>query len=148
VVSTESGELTNIGWMCGSEYFGEDFETRSRQFERDVEDQANREVLASFSFRVDMLQAAVDALRAEDRGADWVYKHARPLLTPRRGCPEQIVRKIAAMIKAGQNQLTQDRQATARETEIAEAATGRTRPWRRQQRKAAALCPWTEDSST
>jgi hypothetical protein len=36
VVSTESGELTNIGWICGSEYFGEGFDTLSRQFERDL----------------------------------------------------------------------------------------------------------------
>jgi len=125
VVSTESGELTNIGWICGRDYFGEDFETRSRQFERDVEDQANREILAGFSFRVDLLQAELDAMRQADYGANWVYKHTRPLLEAHRGCPEPIVRKIAAMIRAGQNQLTEDRQATQRETEIAEAAAGR-----------------------
>jgi hypothetical protein len=128
VVSTESGELTNIGWMCGSEYFGDDFEMLSRQFERDVEDQTNRETLASFSFRADLLQAAVDALRDAEHGADWVYKCTRPLLQAHRGCPEPVVRKIAAMLKAGQNQLTEDRQATARETEIAEAAAGRSVP--------------------
>jgi hypothetical protein len=128
VVSTESGELTNIGWICGSEYFGEDFDALSRQFERDLEDQTNRETLASFSFRADLLQEAVDALRHADYGADWIYKRTRPLLAAHRGCPEPIVRKIAAMIKAGQNQLTSDRQATARETEIAEAAAGRTIP--------------------
>jgi hypothetical protein len=128
VVSTESGELTNIGWICGSEYFGEDFETRSLQFERDVEDQRNRETLAGFSFRADLLQAAVDALRNADFGADWVYKRTRPLLAANRRCPEPIVRRIAAMIKADQNQLTTERLATEQETEAAEAAAGRTIP--------------------
>jgi len=127
VVSTESGG-TNIGWMCGREIFGDDFEILSRQFELDVEDQANRETLASFSFRVYLLQSALDTLRKADYGADWVYNRTRPLLAIHRGCPEPIVRKITAMIKAGQNQLTADRRATLQETEIAEAAAGRAIP--------------------
>jgi hypothetical protein len=35
------------------------------------------------------------------------------------------VRKITAMVKLGQNQLTVDRQATKSETELAEVAAGR-----------------------
>jgi hypothetical protein len=128
VVSTESGELTNIGWICGKEYFGEDFHMLSRQFERDVQDQANRETLASFSFRADILQDAVDTLRNQDRGANWVYKKSRPLLGSHHGCPGAIVQRIQGMVKAGQNQLTQDRQATKQETDVAEAAAGRTIP--------------------
>jgi hypothetical protein len=128
VVATESGELTNIGWMCGKEYFGEDFHTLSRQFERDVEDQANRETLASFSFRADLLQESVDTLRNQDKGANWVYKKTRPLLGSHTGCPDLIVQGIQAMVKAGQNQLTQDRQATKEETDVAEAAAGRAIP--------------------
>jgi hypothetical protein len=128
IASTETGELTNIGWICGTEYFGEDFETRSRQFEQEVEDQANREILVGFSFRVDMFQEALDAMRYEDFGADWIYMRTRPLHAANRGCPEPIVRKITAMIKAGQNQLTVDRLATQQETEIAEAAASRPIP--------------------
>lgn len=128
VVSTESGELTNIGWMCGIEYFGADFKMQSGQFERDVEDQTNRETLATFSFHIDRLQEAVDALRNEDRGANWVYKKTRPLLGSHHGCPDLIVQRFQVMVKAGQNQLTQDRQATKEETDVAEAAAGRAIP--------------------
>jgi hypothetical protein len=52
-VATKDGWLTNIGKDCGRICFGVDFETMSRQFDKDIAAKESRERIWSFSFRAD-----------------------------------------------------------------------------------------------
>lgn len=122
VVRTEDGHVTNIGKDCGRTYFGVDFETMSRNLDRDIENAENRERLWSFSFQADEVDAQIQNIRREQRGADWVHAGVQYLTTRSRGCPDPIVDRVTSMVKVRSNTLTAQRQLTEREIEELEAA--------------------------
>lgn len=126
IVVTEDGHETNIGKDCGKTYFGVDFEVLSNQFDRDLAASQNRETLATFSFHLDEFQERVRALRKGERGADWVYKSIRPLLSAGRGCPDDVIRRLAAMIKARSPDVAVERRASEEEIAQIEVREGRT----------------------
>jgi hypothetical protein len=126
IVVTEDGHETNIGKDCGKTYFGVDFEILSANFDRDLTAAQNREALATFSFHLEELEARVQRLRNSAHGADWVYKSARPLLVIGLGCPEEVVRRLATMIKSKSNEVTTERQATEEEVHQMEVQEART----------------------
>jgi hypothetical protein len=128
IVVTKDGYETNIGKDCGRTYFGVDFETLSRRFDREITQAENRERLWSFSFQLDEVERKLTELRSADKGADWVYRNLRPLITPSAGCPEAIVRRISAMIKSRSNVLAIEREATEAEVEMREASENRKLP--------------------
>lgn len=125
IVVTEDGHETNIGKDCGKSYFGVDFEILSKQFDRDLAASQNREALASFSFHLDELEARVQTLRNAERGADWVYHNTRPLLGAGRGCPAEVVQRMAAMIKARTSEFMVERRASEEEVAQMEVREGR-----------------------
>ncbi len=128
IVVTKDDQETNIGKDCGKTYFGVDFETLSRKFDRDITEKENREKLWSFSFQLEELKARITELRGAERGADWVYRNTRPLVSQNKGCPDEVVRRVSSMIKTRQGILSTQREATAQETENLEAVQGRTLP--------------------
>lgn len=128
VVTKEHGQITNIGKDCGKNYFGVDFETMTRQFERDIQEKEMRERLFSFSFHTDELRGQVESLRRQDRGADWVYKLTRSLLEAGKGCPGRVVLQMASMVKTRRAVLTVEREATEEEAKRMEASQGRNLP--------------------
>ncbi len=125
IVVTEDGHETNIGKDCGKTYFGVNFEILSNQFDRDLAASQNRETLATFSFHLDEFEERVHALRKGARAADWVYKNTRPLLSAGRGCPDEIVQRLAAMIKARSPDVSVGRRATEEEIAQIEVSEGR-----------------------
>lgn len=125
IVTTKDGQSTNIGKDCGKKYFGVDFEDLSKKFDRDITEKENRIRLFSFSFQIEEIERTISDLRKKERGADWVYKKTRPLLSAGKDCPEVIVRRISAMIKTGTNTLSGQREATQEEIETLEAMQGR-----------------------
>lgn len=125
LVATKDGLETNIGKDCGAKYFGVDFETLSKQFDRDIEEKERREALWSFSFRIDEIEQHIANLRNDDRGADWVYKKSRPLVEVNQGCPTKVVRQMAELLKSGSGTLQISRVATEAEVEDAEALEGK-----------------------
>lgn len=124
IVVTKGGPETNIGKDCGKTYFGVDFETLSRTFDRDITEKENRETLWSFSFRLEELKSKIRELRSGAHGADWIYKTTRSLININRGCPQEVVDRISAMVKARRNILTIERKATDAEVEAREAISG------------------------
>lgn len=128
LVVTKDGLETNLGKDCGRTHFGVDFNDMSRQFERDMTEKENRETLWSFHFKLDEFFQAIEELRRGDRGADWVHKKSRPLLELNKGCPQEVVRRIADLLKTGGSTVFTQRVATAKETELEEGRTGRSRP--------------------
>lgn len=124
IVVTKDGQETNIGKDCGKTYFGVDFETLSNKFDRDMTEKSNREKLWSFFFRSDEVAAQVSTLRSEERGANWVYKQTNALQSIRE-VPSKVVRRLAAMVKARDPMLTQDREATEAEVVHLEQAQSR-----------------------
>jgi hypothetical protein len=125
LVATKDGLETNIGKDCGAKYFGVDFETLSKQFDRDIEEKERREALWSFSFRIDEIEQHIADLRNDDQGADWVYKKSRPLVEVNQGCPTKVVRQMAELLKSGSGTLQISRVATEAEVEDAEALEGK-----------------------
>ncbi|KVD48691.1 hypothetical protein WS61_07710 [Burkholderia sp. ABCPW 11] len=125
IVVTKSGLETNIGKDCGKTHFGVDFNDKSRQFERDITEKENRETLWSFHFRLDELMQTIEEIRKGERGADWVYRHTRPLVELNKGVPEKIVRYVCDMVKRGSSIVTVPRQATKEEADAEEARIGR-----------------------
>lgn len=125
IVATKIGLLTNIGKDCGKTYFGVDFETLSKKFDRDMTEFENRNTLCSFGFQVEELEKLILDLRKKPRGADWVHKKSRALLENGKGCPVVVIRQIDSMIKNGNNLLTLTREATEEEIGTLEAMQGR-----------------------
>lgn len=128
VVATKDGRETNIGKDCGKNYFGVDFETLTRQFDQDITDKENRERLWSFSFRSEEIKAAIQDLRNQPQGADWVFHSTRPLLETGRAVPTEVVRRLIAMVKNRDSIITVEREASEAEAEQLEAARGRKLP--------------------
>lgn len=125
IVVTDKGLETNIGKDCGKTYFGVDFDTLSRQFDRDITEKENRERLYSFSFGIDELREKIASLREKKNGADWVHKKTRSLLIPNQGCPTEVINRLHQMAKARQHVLTMPREATKEEIESIEASSRR-----------------------
>lgn len=125
IAATKDGLSTNIGKDCGKRYFGVDFETMAKKFDRDITEVENRSRLCGFSLQVEEIERVLSDLRQKPRGADWVYKKTRPLVSVGKGCPEEVVRRISAMLKNGTNTLTSEREATSSEIDALEAMQGR-----------------------
>lgn len=126
IVVTESGHETNIGKDCGKKYFGVDFETLSKKFDDDLEASQNRELLANFAFRLEELEGRIATLRAEDRGADWINRTARTLTAKGKGCPDEVVQRINAMVRSRDPAIAIPREATDKEIEVQEEVERRT----------------------
>lgn len=125
IVTTKEGLSTNIGKDCGKRYFGIDFQTMSKKFDRDITQAENRRRLCSFSFQIEEIEHTISDLRQREWGADWVYKKTRALVSYGNGCPEEVVRRISMMMKNGTNTLTIEREATTSEIDTLEAMQGR-----------------------
>lgn len=124
IATTEDGYETNIGQDCGKKYFGVDFETLSRKFDRDVKDKDNRDLLWSFRSQLTTVNDRIDVIRKE-QGGDWVYKGISALTTLNKGCPESVIVQIKAMAKARSGVLTKPRLATNEEIDNLEAIQGK-----------------------
>lgn len=125
IVRTKDGRITNIGKDCGKTYFGVDFETLSRQFDRSIIESENRDRLRRFSSQLDEFEREIGELREGRGGADWVYKHAQQLVNRNAGCPQEVVRRILDMVKTRTSTLVWQRPATESEIELQEAMLGR-----------------------
>lgn len=125
IVTTKKGPSTNIGKDCGKSYFGVDFETMQKKFDRDMTESENRNRLFSFSLQIDELERVLSVLRQKPRGADWVYKKIRALVSDSKSCPDEVGRRISGMLKNGTNTLTIEREATSSEVDALEAMQGR-----------------------
>src|SRR5690606_4074151 len=112
IATTKDGHETNIGKDCGKKYFGVDFETLSRKFNRDIIELENREKLWSFSFQIEELEGKVNKIRNGSEGADWLYKQIQPLIFRNKGCPDDVVSRLLNMVKTRNNILTTQRMAS------------------------------------
>lgn len=138
IVTTTDGHETNIGKDCGKTYFGVDFKTLSRKFDRDVTESENREKLWSFSFQLEELDKQLSEIRNKKCGANWVHKYSQQLVTPNKGCPEEVVRQLSSMVRNRNNILTKQRIASDQEVEDIEAIENRkvARPYYVEERLA------------
>jgi len=117
LVATSTGVVTNLGHVCGKSYFGVDFESMRRAFDREMRIQSYREQLAAFKLRIPELLESIEELRFRERGADWVNRGAKALLAPGE-LPEQIRSALQTMVRAADDRIFLIREATAREREI------------------------------
>lgn len=124
IAVTKEGRETNIGKVCGKNYFGVDFETLRRKFDDDLQEKRDRDTLWSFSFKLDEFKERIHDLRSQPHGADWAYKLLRPLKDGSRNFTG-IASIINKMIKSGNPKLTKAREATDAEIDALETATGR-----------------------
>jgi hypothetical protein len=95
-----------------------DFETLSRQFDRDVTAKEYRDSLWSFFFSLDEVKRQLDALNNAQTGASWVHKNTRPLVEVGRGVPTSAIRRLQQLVKTGSNRLTRPRLATEAEADL------------------------------
>jgi hypothetical protein len=117
LVATKDGGETNIGKDCGKKYFGVDFETLSKKFDRDVTESDNREALWSLHFQLDELESKIHQIREGESGANVVHKHSQQFLKANSGCPRPVRQKISELLRSGSNILTAPRLATESEVE-------------------------------
>lgn len=125
IVTTTDGHETNIGKDCGKTYFGVDFQTLSRKFDRDVKESENRERLWSFSFQLEELEKKINEIRSGGYGANWVHKYSQRLVTLNKGCPEEVAHRLTSMVKNRNSILTTQRIASDQEVEDIEAIEDR-----------------------
>ncbi len=122
IVVTADGCETNIGKDCGKRYFGVEFETLSKKFDRDIAEQENRSRILGFSLQIDDTEQSFRELR--DAGGNWAYRNSRPLVTPSQ-CPPDVIRQVIDMVKTRTNVLSAQREATAEELDSIEVRDGR-----------------------
>ena len=120
IAQTQSGAVTNIGHICGQKYFGIDFTTFANQHKREVTAKSNRDLLLTFSSQSDDLEIEIFNLRKSNFGIDWIYKTSQNLINIGKECPDEVVKAIHTMIKAGSNVLQKVREATETEIKAAE----------------------------
>ncbi len=118
IVTTDSGEVSNIGNVCGKKHFGVKFDEYSKAFTRALTDHQDREAITSLLFRIEDYEAEIEAIRTEAHGADWVYKTSRALVERNHGCPDTIVTEVTGMIRARDGTIRISRLATADEGAI------------------------------
>lgn len=126
LVTTKSGQVTNIGNMCGKTHFGIEFQELSRIFDRAITEHNNREAIASFLFRLESNLDLLETLRKNNKGADWVYKTSRALFQRGRGVPDTVVVKISDMVRRRNGVITMPRIASESEIKDLEIIQRRT----------------------
>ncbi len=124
IVATKSGRETNIGKDCGKKYFSLDFDQMARQFDSDLAAFENRDLLWSFSFRIEELEAKIASMRGEAKGADWVNKHSQALIDPGK-LPLAITRQMSELVKQKSGRFKREREATVQEAEAMDVRAGR-----------------------
>jgi len=119
------GAVTNVGQMCGAKHFDVDFTTFTNQYNRDVVAKTYRDLLSTFSFQLDELENEIYELRKSELGVDWIYTASQNLVHLKKECPDEVVRKINAMIKSRSNVLQKEREATEEEIKALSLSLGK-----------------------
>lgn len=119
LATTTDGRITNIGVDCGKKHFGVDFETMSRQLDRDWQNQERRETLTAGLNKVEGWQKKCEFLLNSEHSASWLYKQYRLINSADGGLPKRVINILRDMMKKGTNVLIIEREATQREKEIA-----------------------------
>jgi hypothetical protein len=122
---TETGAETNIGKDCGATYFGIEFKTIARTFDRDVATAKRRETLTALTARLDGISQRIAEMRSAPRGADWVHRQISYLTNPAR-C--EVAKAVSAMKRARRNEIFIERPATKAEADVLRESTGRPGP--------------------
>ncbi len=117
IVSTVDGHATNIGQICGANYFGVEFNTLSKRFDRFVTESENRGTLREFD--LDSIQEQISELKAQKKGANWVNTKLSPF---KQNKFPTISKALFGMIKTRNNQLIIPVQATEQEVQAIEVA--------------------------
>jgi hypothetical protein len=128
IVITQSGEVTNIGNVCGKNHFGVKFDEYSKVFTQALTDHQNRETITSFLFQLEGYVSLVSDMRSEERGADWVYRTSRALVERNHGCPDIIVTEINKMVRARSRDIRVVRIATEDEAKELEVIASKSLP--------------------
>ncbi|NOT65811.1 MAG: hypothetical protein HOP06_07280 [Methylotenera sp.] len=126
IAQTQSGAVTNIGHICGKNYFGVDFTTFANQHNREVTAKSHRDLLSTFSLQLDDLENEVSQLRHSEFGLDWIYKTSKELINRGGGCPDEVVKAVRVMVKSRSIVLKKER--AANEDEIKAYALANAKP--------------------
>lgn len=124
---TDTGKVTNIGKNCGKSRFGLDFELFSKIHDKELNTYIYKGTISSFLSQSDDFESQIFDIR-NNLNADAYYKTSRALITPNKGCPSEIVSLIRKMIKTQNNTIYKEREASKREVEELEVATGQKIP--------------------
>ena len=111
IAQTQSGAVTNIGHICGKNYFGVDFTTFANQHNREVTAKSHRDLLSTFSLQIDDLENEISQLRNSEYGLNWVWKSSQALVNRGKGCPDEVVKAAQAMVKSRSTALRKERAA-------------------------------------
>lgn len=118
LITTKKGDVANIGVNCGATHFGVDFETMSRQFDRDYQNQERRELILSAKNKLTTWQSKVDDLVNAPRGASWLLRQYTLSDQRETGFPYCVTVALMKMSKNNSNVLTKERRATKEEVAI------------------------------
>lgn len=122
LVSCKDGKVTNIGVDCGKTHFGVDFETMSRQLDRDWQNQERRIAIAAAKARISQWQEECERLlngTDEKKGAKWADRQHRRLLGAESKLPTLMLQMLRNAIKNGDGVLYVERTASEKDKEIA-----------------------------
>ncbi|MEW8348577.1 MAG: hypothetical protein AB2687_09720 [Candidatus Thiodiazotropha taylori] len=119
IASTKDGRVTNIGVDCGKKHFGVDFETMSRQLDRDWQNQQRRLEISAAQNMCDGWIIKCSNLINGDRAASWINRQYRLIIDREDGLPPSVSQDLLKLIKSGDNVLYRERTATEQEKDIA-----------------------------
>ena len=123
LVTTTSGQVTNLGSVCGKNNFSVAFTNLRKAFDRDFQAKERRERLESLKFRLPNILSRVDSIKAE---ASRFYTAIRHLAGDSGSLPRVIVEAVRNMRRNSDGAISVSRKATNEEQELA-LATGNAR---------------------
>lgn len=126
IVTTKTGEVTNIGNRCGKTHFGVEFNELSKVFDRAVTEHNNRELVGSFLFQLEAHEEKIKLIRSGEKGADWIYKISKATIEKSRGCPDSITEFVHKLIRSRNGAILIPRLATEDEVNEMEVIQNKT----------------------
>jgi len=126
IVSTKTGEVTNIGNRCGKTHFGVEFNELSKIFDRAVTEHNNRELVGIFLFHLEEFEEQISSIRSGDKGADWIYKTSKALSEKGRGCPDSVTEFVRKSVRSRNGSILIPRLATEDEVKEMEVIQNKT----------------------
>ncbi|MES9853630.1 MAG: hypothetical protein ABW170_17575 [Candidatus Thiodiazotropha sp. L084R] len=115
IVTTKTGQVTNIGNGCGKTHFGVDFQEQSKIFNRALTEHNNREALATFLFGLESNLEELEMLKAGEAGANSIYMKSKSLIQVGKGVPASVTKQINELVRRRSGDITIPRQASEEE---------------------------------
>lgn len=120
LVRTSDDKEANIGWICGSKYFGADFNTLRNQYLRADRIRTHKRKLNEVLAQQEHYFARIAEFKKAEHGADWLYWSLQRFKST---YPKPIVVELEERARRDADVVEVTRERTKQEIDLAQAAS-------------------------